>query len=55
MIPIGIVLGLVAVLFGLSRALEMIVNARRNAAVMMVMSGEPGNGTAWFIPGKEKQ
>lgn len=33
MIPLGIILGLLMVLFGLSQALEMIVNAQRSAAV----------------------
>ncbi len=33
MIPLGIVLGLLMLLFGLSQALEMIVNTRRSAAV----------------------
>lgn len=37
MIPLGIILGLLMVLFGLSQALEMIVNTRRNAAVNRVL------------------
>lgn len=37
MIPFGIAIGLVAVFFGMSQALEMIVNARRNAAVTHVL------------------
>lgn len=37
MIPLGIVLGLLMVLFGMSQALEMIVNARRSAAVNRVL------------------
>ena len=37
MIPIGIAIGLVAVFFGMSQALEMIVNTRRNAAVNRVL------------------
>ena len=37
MIPLGIVLGLLMLLFGLSQALEMIVNTRRNAAVNRVL------------------
>ncbi len=37
MIPLGIVLGLLMLLFGLSQALEMIVNTHRNAAVATVL------------------
>lgn len=37
MIPIGIAIGLVAVFFGMSQALEMIVNARRNEAMTCVL------------------
>jgi len=37
MIPLGIILALLMVLFGLSQALEMIVNARRNVAVTYVL------------------
>lgn len=40
MIPVGIALGLAAVLFGLSQVLEMIVNARRNAAVLHILENK---------------
>lgn len=36
--------------FGMSQALEMIVNKRRNT---MVMYGQPTPSRYWHIPGKE--
>lgn len=54
MIPLG-VLALMAILFGLSQALEMIVNTRRNAAVTAVMYGEPKSSSSWYAAGKEEK